>query len=66
MEVILNPDKEVVKAFISLAKKDPIGTAKDIANAYNENSIFLLYLEVIDNVCISDWRYDGILPSARG
>ena len=34
-------DKEVVNAFISLAKKDPIGTAKDIANAYNENSIFL-------------------------
>lgn len=34
-------DKDVVKAFIEVAKKDPVGTAKDIANAYNENSIFM-------------------------
>lgn len=34
-------DQDVVKAFMAVAKKDPAGTARDIANAYNENSIFL-------------------------
>ena len=33
-------DKDVVKAFTEIAKKDPVGTAKDIANAYNENALF--------------------------
>ena len=34
-------DQDVVKAFMEIAKKDPVGTAKDIANAYNENAMFL-------------------------
>lgn len=34
-------DQDVVKAFMEIAKKDPVGTAKDIANAYNENALFL-------------------------
>ena len=34
-------DQDVVKAFMEVAKKDPVGTAKDIANAYNENAMFL-------------------------
>lgn len=33
-------DQDVVKAFMEVAKKDPVGTAKDIAHAYNENSMF--------------------------
>lgn len=33
-------DQDVVKAFMEVAKKDPIGTAKDMANAYNENAKF--------------------------
>lgn len=33
-------DQDVVKAFMEVAKKDPVRTAKDIANAYNENAIF--------------------------
>lgn len=33
-------DQDVVKAFIEIAKRDPIGTAKDIANAHNENAMF--------------------------
>ena len=33
-------DQDVVKAFMEVVKKDPVGTAKDIANAYNENAIF--------------------------
>ena len=33
-------DQDVVKAFMEVAKKDPVGTAKDIANAYNENAVF--------------------------
>lgn len=33
-------DQDVVKAFMEIAKKDPVGTAKDIANAYNENAVF--------------------------
>ena len=34
-------DRDVVKAFLDVAKKDPEGTARDIANAYNENSLFM-------------------------
>ena len=34
-------DQDVAKAFKELVKKDPGGVAKDIANAYNENALFL-------------------------
>ena len=51
-------DKDVVNAFISLAKKDPVGTAKDIANAYNENSIFMHKSEKTLNKKISQLSSD--------
>lgn len=34
-------DKDVVNAFLEVAKKDPVKTAKDMANAYNEASMFM-------------------------
>ena len=34
-------DRDVVKAFTEIAKKNPGKVATDIANAYNENSLFL-------------------------
>lgn len=34
-------DRDVVKAFTEVAKKNPGKVAQDIANAYNENSLFL-------------------------
>ena len=33
-------DKQVVDAFVKLAKKDPVQTARDMAKAYNVNAIF--------------------------
>ena len=33
-------DQDVVKAFMNVVKKDPEGTARDIARAYNENHKF--------------------------
>ena len=33
-------DRDVVEAFLSIAKKNPEAVTKDIANAYNENALF--------------------------
>ena len=51
-------DRDAVEAFLAIAKKDPVGVAKDIANAHNENALFFKKAEKTWQKKVSELNHD--------